>query len=64
VSLRGYEWELPPQDFALDWTKTPPVAADGLRAVVRRRPDAAARVALDTGPTAPFATTPGSLPEA
>lgn len=35
--LRGYTWELPPQDFALDWSKTPPEMKDGLRAKVRRR---------------------------
>jgi cytochrome P450 len=34
--LRGYRWELPPQDFELDWSKTPPEMKDGLRARVRR----------------------------
>jgi len=30
--LRGYSWELPPQNFELDWSKTPPEMKDGLRA--------------------------------
>jgi cytochrome P450 len=30
--LRGYTWELPPQNFDLDWSKTPPEMKDGLRA--------------------------------
>jgi cytochrome P450 len=33
--LRGYAWELPPQDLALDSSKTPPEPKDGLRATVR-----------------------------
>lgn len=37
VLLRGHEWELPPQDFELDFSKTPPEPRDGLRAIVRRR---------------------------
>ncbi len=32
--LRGYTWELPPQNFELDWSKTPPEMKDGLRARV------------------------------
>lgn len=32
VLLRGYTWELPPQNFDLDWSKTPPEMKDGLRA--------------------------------
>lgn len=35
VLLRGYTWALPPQSFALDWSKTPPDPKDGLRARVR-----------------------------
>jgi hypothetical protein len=37
VLLRGFTWELPPQNFALDWSKTPPAPKDGLRARVVRR---------------------------
>ena len=33
--LRGYTWELPPQNFDLDWSKTPPEMKDGLRARVK-----------------------------
>jgi cytochrome P450 len=29
--LRGYEWELPPQDLAYNWKSVPPVPRDGLR---------------------------------
>lgn len=36
VLLRGHTWELPPQDFALDYSKTPPEPKDLLRAVVRK----------------------------
>lgn len=36
VLLRGYTWELPPQNFDLDWSKTPPEMKDGLRARVRK----------------------------
>ena len=36
VLLRGYTWELPPQNYELDYSKTPPVAKDGLRARVTR----------------------------
>lgn len=32
--LRGYTWELPPQNFELNWSKTPPEMKDGLRARV------------------------------
>lgn len=32
VLLRGYTWTLPPQNFDLDWSKTPPEMKDGLRA--------------------------------
>lgn len=35
VLLRGYTWKLPPQNFEMDWSKTPPEMKDGLRAVVR-----------------------------
>jgi len=34
VLLRGYTWELPPQNFELDWAKVPPEVKDGLRARV------------------------------
>lgn len=34
VLLRGYTWELPPQNFDLDYSKTPPEMTDGLRARV------------------------------
>ena len=37
VLLRGYTWELPPQNFEMDWSKTPPEMKDGLRATVRTR---------------------------
>jgi cytochrome P450 len=43
VLLRGYDWLLPPQSFAVDWSKTPPEVKDGLRARVvaaERRRDA------------------------
>jgi cytochrome P450 len=36
VLLRGYQWDLPPQSFDFDWSKTPPEPVDGLRATVRR----------------------------
>jgi cytochrome P450 len=35
VLLRGYTWELPSQNFDLDWSKTPPEMKDGLRARVQ-----------------------------
>jgi cytochrome P450 len=34
VLLRGYTWELPAQNFDLDYSKTPPEMTDGLRARV------------------------------
>ena len=37
VLLRGYTWDLPPQSFEVDWSKTPPDVKGGLRAVVRAR---------------------------
>jgi cytochrome P450 len=37
VLLRGYTWELPPQSFEIDWSKTPPDVVDGLRARVMAR---------------------------
>jgi retinoid hydroxylase len=36
--LRGYEWELPPQNLEYNWKTVPPVPVDGLR--VRLRPRA------------------------
>jgi retinoid hydroxylase len=35
VLLRRYAWELPPQEFALDYSKVPPEMKEGLRATVR-----------------------------
>jgi cytochrome P450 len=35
VVLRGHDWELPPQQLDLDYSKTPPEPAGGLRARVR-----------------------------
>jgi hypothetical protein len=35
VLLRGYQWNLPPQSFEFDWSKTPPEPVDGLRATAR-----------------------------
>ncbi|MEA2329854.1 MAG: retinoid hydroxylase [Thermoanaerobaculia bacterium] len=35
VLLRGYTWELPPQSYAIDFSKTPPELKDALRARVR-----------------------------
>jgi cytochrome P450 len=35
VLLRGYTWELPPQNYEIDFSKTPPEAKDALRATVR-----------------------------
>jgi cytochrome P450 len=37
VLLRGYDWELPPQSFEIDYSKTPPEPKDGLRAKVTAR---------------------------
>ncbi len=34
VLLRGYAWELPPQNYEIDFSKTPPEAKDALRARV------------------------------
>lgn len=36
VLLRGYTWQLPPQSFEIDWSKTPPDVKDGLRARVAK----------------------------
>ena len=36
VLLRNHTWDLPPQDFTLDYSKTPPEPKDGLRATVRK----------------------------
>jgi hypothetical protein len=35
VLLRGYTWELPPQNYEVDFSKTPPEPKDALRARVR-----------------------------
>lgn len=35
--VRGYDWELPPQDLAYRWTTIPPEPRDGLRVRLRRR---------------------------
>jgi cytochrome P450 len=35
VLLRGYTWELPPQNYEVDYSKTPPEPKDALRANVR-----------------------------
>jgi cytochrome P450 len=35
VLLRGGSWELPPQDFDVDYRRTPPEPKDGLRAIIR-----------------------------
>jgi cytochrome P450 len=37
VLLRGYDWQLPPQSFELDGSKTPPEPKDALRARVSAR---------------------------
>jgi cytochrome P450 len=37
VLLRSYAWALPPQNFDLDWSKTPPEPKEGLRARVTAR---------------------------
>jgi cytochrome P450 len=34
VLLRGYTWELPPQNYEIDFSKTPPEPKDALRATV------------------------------
>lgn len=36
VLLRGYTWTLPPQSLEVDYSKTPPVAKDGLRATIAK----------------------------
>lgn len=36
VLLRGHTWELPPQDFSLDYSKTPPEPTNSLQAIVRK----------------------------
>jgi len=36
VLLRRFAWELPPQDFALDYSKVPPEPKEGLKATVRQ----------------------------
>jgi cytochrome P450 len=36
--VRGYEWELPPQDLRPDWRKAPPDPRDGLRVRLHARP--------------------------
>jgi cytochrome P450 len=35
--VRGYEWELPAQDFEYDWRKRPPEPRDGVRATLAAR---------------------------
>jgi retinoid hydroxylase len=35
--LRGYDWELPPQELAYNWKALPPVPRDGLRVRLERR---------------------------
>jgi len=37
VLLRGYDWQIPPQNFEMDYSKTPPEPKDALRATVRVR---------------------------
>jgi cytochrome P450 len=39
VLLRRYSWELPPQHFELEWSKTPPEPKDALRAIVQDEHD-------------------------
>jgi hypothetical protein len=34
VLMRGYTWQLPPQNFEVDYSKTPPALKDGLRATI------------------------------
>ena len=34
VLLRGFSWELPPQNLSLDYTKVPPEPKDALRATL------------------------------
>jgi cytochrome P450 len=35
ILLRGYTWQIPPQNFEVDYSKTPPEPKDALRATVR-----------------------------
>ncbi len=35
--VRGYEWEIPPQDLRYDWKKRPPEPRDGLRISLRTK---------------------------
>jgi retinoid hydroxylase len=51
--LRGYEWELPPQDLDYDWKGVPPVPRGGLRVRLSQRTrDAPARPGIpDAGAT-------------
>lgn len=35
--VRGYEWELPPQNLEINWKKLPPEPRDGLRVRLRAR---------------------------
>lgn len=37
VLLRGYDWQIPPQNFEVDFSKTPPEPKDALRATVRAK---------------------------
>ena len=37
ILLRGFTWELPPQNFELDYSKVPPEPREGLRARVTAR---------------------------
>jgi cytochrome P450 len=37
VLLRGYSWQIPPQNFEVDYSKTPPEPKDALRATVVAR---------------------------
>lgn len=37
VLLRGYDWQIPPQNFEMDYSKTPPEPKDALRATVTVR---------------------------
>ena len=36
VLLRDYTWQLPQQNFEINWSKTPPDVKDGIRARVGR----------------------------
>jgi retinoid hydroxylase len=38
--VRGYAWDLPPQDLSYDWRKRPPERRDRLVVTLRRRPSA------------------------